>query len=275
VRRPDDPPGATPAEKSTLTKQSKAKLLSHQYLLNGEAWDIVMRTEALIKSHPDLKTSLWGGQNEVSVFVRRPDGIMVKARYDRLKPFGIGDLKSIENEYGKKLEDAALWDIGVRGYDIQCCHYLEVRSQMARLFKAGAVYMVTVNGEIEPAVASSIVQAPACYQLAKECSETAIHRRNKVNGDVAWENDADDDGRYAFIFIFLQKSAPGVWAGIFAPDEDAMRDAWFDIERAMALYAKNIVTVPPGKPWPPSWRLRHISQADLPPFYRKSRWKDQ
>lgn len=276
VRRPDDPKGASAAEKGALTKASNAKLLQGQWQLHGKEWDIVMRTEQLIRSHPDLAQSLSGGQNEVSVFWERPDGVRCKCRFDRLKPHGIGDLKSIENEKRRRLEDAALADIGWYGYDIQAAHYLEGRAQMKALFGAGKVFVVNVHRDIEDAFTSTMPFAGVCCDFAAECAATETHRRIKTPDgqlEVEWSG-GDYDNRYQFIFIFVQKSAPGVWAGVLAVEENILAEAHYDIERAIGVYVKNAAATEPGKPWGPAWRLRHISDGDLPIGYRKNRWKD-
>ena len=270
ARRPDDAPGSSPSEKGALTKQANAAArASNRISLHGDEWLLCERTAGLITAHPDLATALNGGANEVSVIWRRPDGIMCKARFDRLKVHGIGDIKTIENEHKKALPAACRYDVASRRYDMQAEHYLEARAQFRALVRAGLVFMVDVHGQPERAVDSSIVGATSCLTLATECATTSRHERDE-QGTVFWTNgdgEADVEPGYAFQFVFVQKSSPGVWSCTLSPGNDILQVARMHIEEAIATYRNLSRIVSPGKPWPPQWRVEELDPSELPAFW--------
>jgi hypothetical protein len=270
VRRPDDAPGSLPSDKGNLTKQANAAARqSGRISLHGDEWSLCTRTQGLIEAHPDLSSALRGGANEVSVFWRRHDGIMCKARFDRLKAGGVGDLKSIENESHKRLEVACRYDIARRRYDIQAEHYLEARAQLPSLFAAYEVFMIDVHGVIERAVYSN--SAGSNLQLLTECATLSVHKR-LPDGTIKWmshENDAEliDEEGYGFQFLFVQKSSPGVWSCTVYPGNPILDTARDSIERAFKIYRDQQRIVSPGQPWRPTWRVQELAVEELPAFY--------
>lgn len=143
VRRPDDPPGSTPADKGNLTKAAKRDLCGNgESLLHGDVYDAVLQSSVMVKRHPDLATAFTGGFSEVSVFWTRtqPDGIRCKCRFDYLKPRGFGDLKSITNTLGIDFRQACHNALAYNGYLLQGSHYLEGRAQLRGLFEDDAVF---------------------------------------------------------------------------------------------------------------------------------------
>lgn len=143
VRRPDDPEGATPAEKSAITKAAKRDLLRDgQELLAGADYDRIVIAGTMITKDPELQTAFQGGHPEVSLFLTRPDGIRVKCRYDYLKPRGFADLKSITNTMDEDFKECCHKAIGYRLYTLQATHYLEMREQLPALFEQGAYDVV-------------------------------------------------------------------------------------------------------------------------------------
>lgn len=266
VRRPDDIDGATPAEKGALTKRYKAELLSHQFLLHGDEWDLCERTGGLIERHPDLSTVLVGAMREVSVFWMRADGIMCKARYDLLKASGIGDLKSIENQFGKPLDRACLDDFLTFRYDIQAEHYLQGRAQMRGLFARGNVFVMTEQG-IEAAEQSNVADAKQAFRLVEACAATDYHFRNE-DTEVDWFY--GDRPRYGFQFIFVQKSVPGVYSFVLSPGNGYLNDARYDIEVAMAHY-RTAIANGVDKPPPAQWRVHELAHEEAPAWWQYRR----
>ena len=268
VRRPDDPAGSDPTDKALLTKSAKkeAKLTS-RYLLKGDEWDLCERTSDLIERHPDLSTALVGGMNEVSVFWRRTDGIMCKARFDRLKPHGIGDIKSIENESGYPLDYACVNAFLKYRYDVQAEHYLEARSQMRLLVARNAVYTVETEHYGVPPVAREAEAFKPPFQLAIDCANTDYHVRGEDG--VEWFH--GDRPGYAFQFIFVQKSVPGVYSFFLMPENAYLSDARQDIEIAIGSYVDMIRTVGVGNAPLPQWRVRELAYEEAPAWWRYRR----
>jgi len=260
VRRPDDPEGSTGTDKALLTKRAKKELvLDGQTLLKGDEWDLCERTAGLIERHPDLATALVGGMNEVSVFWRRTaDGVMCKARFDRLKPNGVGDIKSIENERGHPLERACIDAFLSYRYDMQAEHYLEARAQMRVLVARHKVFMPEAIHED---------QSLAANELAFRCAETDYH----IRGDNGVEWFHRDRMGYAFQFIFVQKSVPGVFSFVLSPGNGYLDDAHRDIEEAIDSYTEMLREVGPGSAPLPQWRIAELAYEEAPAWWRYRR----
>ena len=265
VRRPDDPPDATPSEKGAVTKEFNRKLAATgdpRKSLHGDEWSLCEETMDIITGHPDLEGTFDSvGANEVSVFWRRPDGIMCKARFDRLTTHGLGDLKSIENERRLRLDIAARNDIASYRIDMQLEHYLEARAQMRHLWPSG-IYTVK-DGRVIPGYPNESVR-----DLVRKCVETSFHWYEK-NGHVRWSDDHLDQGednRYAMVVIFIQKSSPDVWAETFTPGNPMLDLARAHLERAFSIYKTAKIDTRSDPP-PPVWRLREATIEEMPVWY--------
>lgn len=246
VRRPDDPRGSTPPEKGAITKAAKAKLMSHQTLLHGDEWGLIEDTQSLITEHPDLVESLKGGENEVSIFWVADDGrgnkVPLKCRFDRLKPRGIGDIKTIENERQEVLKIAAMRSIKTYRYDIQAQHYLEGRRQMKALTASDRVFLVNVSGGIEKCTDTTILRAPQFMHLCQACAQ---------------------EDEFAFQFIFIQKSFPEVWGCIMSPGHPLLAMARNQIDNTLDLY-RALVSEFGIKRWPQTWALEELAVEEMP-----------
>lgn len=213
VRRPDDPPSATSSEKGKLTKEWNLKLFVGQELLHGEVYDLILDVAAIVNAHPDLKGSFDGAEREVSVFWER-DGIRMKARFDLLKPRGMGDLKSIANEMGDPLDVACDRRFWAHKHYVQGEHYMNGRAAMPALIEQKKVFEF-VNGKqlsVEPNTKRSVL-------LAKLAKET----------------------RYDFIFIYMPKNgARTAWGLVYLQDNEDLRNiARGEIEAALAVYRED------------------------------------
>jgi hypothetical protein len=260
VRRPDDPPNATPSDKGAVTKEFNKKLAASgdpRKSLHGDEWSLCEETMDIITGHPDLEgTFASKGVNEVSVFWRRPDGVMCKARFDRLTVYGLGDLKSIENERRLRLDIAARNDIASYRIDMQLEHYLEARSCMRFLpaFTMKGDYFDKSEGQL--------------LEFASACAGTEFHWREK-DGTVRWSDDhldQGDDDRYAMVVIFIQKSSPDVWAQTFTPGNPMLDLARVHLERAFSIYKTAKIDTRSDPP-PPVWRLREAAIEEMPAWY--------
>ena len=142
VRRPDG--------LARLDAKAKEKYCPNgEVMLDGEDYDRIITAADLIAKHPELAAAFEGGMPEVSVFWPHvmDDGFIVrcKARFDFLKPRGIGDLKSIRNYMGRPFAEACARAIVEWRYDLQAAHYLEGRSAMAGLVADGWSSAITIR----------------------------------------------------------------------------------------------------------------------------------
>jgi hypothetical protein len=242
VRRPDDQPGATSGDKAKVTKAVKARLMAHQTMLATRDYDLAVDTFALIDGHPDLTGTLAGGAREVTVIWERIDKVRCKARFDLLKPEGMADIKSIENETDMPLDVAAHLAIKRQRIDLQIEHYFEGRRALPALVDDGAIFTWS-DHHIERSMSSALPEAEAHFQMACNCV-------------------AERD--YAFLLIFVQKSFPAVWATVFQPGNAKMKQAREVIEQAIGAYKMNLAKHGPDRPWSDSWRLHEYDWANSP-----------
>ncbi len=243
MRRPDDAPGASPSDKSAVTKAAKKNLLSYQTLLHGDDWRIIMDAGKTITEHPDLKDVFDGGDHEVSVFWINDLGIRCKCRFDILKPAGIGDLKSIANQHRDRLDIAAKWAIKRYRYDIQAAHYMEGRRQMPKLFKAGKAFVCTGDGG---AAITELSEARGSMALILDRLQEVVACR-----------------QFAFQFIFISKESPEAWGCTLSPRnpiishaQDQLQNTFQEFCNALELYGT--------KPWPETWRLSELAMEEMP-----------
>jgi hypothetical protein len=196
-RRADDDEGASPADKTAATKAAKKALAPGQSLLSGADYDRVCIAGAMISKHPDLGDAFANGRSEVSVFWER-GGVMRKARFDYLKPRGIGDLKSITNTKGIEFKAACRNSIANYRYDIQAAHYLEARGALPALVSEGLI-----NGD----------------------------------HDAEWIRAVAAAHEYAFVFVFFQADdAPITWSTILSPKNPIIPYARQKIDEAVESY---------------------------------------
>lgn len=230
VRRPDSYNDLSQGDKSAMTKSIKAKLGIGQEMLSAEDYDLCLEAVGMIIDHDDLRKSLTGGENEISVFwVDQHTGVPCKARFDRLKARGIGDLKSIENERGRPLEIAAMYDIKGYRYDMQAAHYLAGARHIPDYMKRGLI-----NGA-----------SPAAKPLLAEAAE---HIR---------------DGDFAYQLIFLQKSFADVWSCVLSPENHLIKVASDHVHWAIESF--NVMIHRHGiKRWAATWKLGELHAEDLP-----------
>jgi hypothetical protein len=239
---PDD--DITPAEKSALTKASKAKLLQGQELLSQEDYDFVLGCKAVVDMDPELQGSLDNGLSEVSVFWTRADGVRCKARFDKLKVAAIGDIKTIANERERPLDQACLLDISTYRYDIPVAHYQEGRRQMASLFEAGKVF---IGDEIEaiPMGPKLSAENKRLIDFIRECA--------------TYKNPS-------FLILFIpKKGAPDAWAVHLAHNNEIALQARTDVEIAIDRYKAAMDKYGTTKRWLPGHVIEELT-IDMLPF---------
>ena len=230
-------------DKSTLTKKAKTKLMEGQELLSQEDYDFVLGCKEVLDIDPDLKGCLDNGLSEVSVFWTRKDGVRCKARLDKLKVRGIGDLKTIANERERPLEQACRLDISTYRYDIPAEHYSEGRRQMAALFAAGAVFF---GDHLEP---------------IREASRRDDDGTTKV---LNFLNQCIEQKTFGFQLVFIpKKGAPDAWSTVLSPGNPILDGARQDIETAIHLYKRAKEKYGTSR-WLPGHTIEELDVANLP-----------
>jgi PDDEXK-like domain of unknown function (DUF3799) len=249
IRRPPDDEGATSAEKSALTKEWNKKLRDGQHLLKSGDWDFVMDCGRLIEAHPDLSKVLSGGLREVSVVWdrvvttgedtddRRPVTARCKARFDLLKPRGIGDLKSIANELDLPLKQACRRAFENHRYGLQAEHYMDGRRQIGALLRAGAVHFMGVVSNDDK---------DATLTLLRQCAA---------------------EKQFAFQIIFIPKNGdPNCASWTLSPGNPILEYERRCIDDALLTYASHLESYGTDR-WPLEDRVEEMAIEELSSFY--------
>jgi PDDEXK-like domain of unknown function (DUF3799) len=250
VRRPEDPSGLSSGQKATATKEYKKSLVPGQILLSAKEYELVESSGAVIAAHPDLRNLFKDSFREVSVFWVNEHGIPCKVRWDILKPRGIGDIKSIANEKGRRFDLACKLAIKQFSYHIQAAHYLEGRRQLARLVGDDKVYVWVSPYETVQLSKNSVgIGAISLDNLRKCAKET----------------------EFAFQFIFVSKSLPEAWACTLSPKppgeekggNDLLTTADDQIYEAFGIYLFQLRRFG-TQPWADDWALHELAMEDMP-----------
>jgi hypothetical protein len=196
-------------------------------ILKRHDFDRIIMASDLITQNPHLATAFSNGYPEVSVFWDRPDGVRCKARFDYLKPRGIGDLKSIRNPLGLDFRDACRRAIANYRYDIQAAHYLEARRQIPQLLD-------NVQGDHDA-------------NWLKQVAET------KEFG-------------FVFVF-FQAEDAPISWACSLSPGNPVLEIGRMAIEHAIERYKDFSQRFAPDEPWTLSEPVEELTVDQLPAYY--------
>jgi hypothetical protein len=93
---------------------------------------------AASQTAPALAGLQSGGLSEVSVFWQQ-DGITMRARFDKLLPSRILDVKTVNPRQGTSFEDACYWQVSAYRYDIQAELYRQAR-RIASTFTARQIH---------------------------------------------------------------------------------------------------------------------------------------
>lgn len=211
----------TAAEKGAATKAANAAAAKlGKVALPADVYDNIVIASAMIAKNPKLATALRNGINEVSIFWREHvaspttgEMIMVpmKARYDCMKPRGIGDLKSITNMHDKPFDRCCIESISNYRYDVQAKHYMNCRPLLADFIKKGRVF-----GDHDPAFLQKVGKSPA----------------------------------WAFQFVFWQaEGAPITYSKVLSPGNPLLELAENVLEKAKANYVDYMERIGPNEMW--------------------------
>ena len=240
MRRPDDVDGASSSDKSAVTKAANAAAEKiGKSSLKGDDYDRTLIAGMMISKNPNLAGAFDGGASEVSVFWDHPriDGLRLKVRFDKLKPRGIGDLKSIANERGREFGMACRNAISDYRYDIQGRHYLEGRAQIPALFKAGAVF------DEEGLV---VTDGPE-FELIDACAA---------------------EKAFAFQWVFFQsQDSPIAMGYVLSPANPICKVAALEIDNALAIWEQFMEQFGPKQMWLLTNPVEELSVDEMPGWF--------
>ncbi len=210
-------------------------------ILKEDDYVRIVRASEAILANPALAPAIAGeGRSEVSVFwTEEVDGVPIrlKARFDRLKPRAVIDLKSTRPTFGRSFDQECRRAIVNYRYDLQAYHYLKARAKFAEHWAAGRVAGLPDNDG----------QAGKAATWARACAEA----------------DA-----YAFVFIFwANDGAPLTWGGSLSPDNPIFEISGRDRDHALRAYARCVKQFEPGQPWLEYDNLGEIFIEDLPAWF--------
>lgn len=201
--------------------------------LKRDEFNRILAASAFIKANSYLRAAFESGMPEVSVFWTEDD-IRYKCRFDYLKMRAISDLKSIRNPLNKPFAQACRDRIATLDYVVSAAHYMQGREQMARLFKAGAVY-----------------GAPDSEQFR------------------SWLLQLTGIKEYAFVFVFWQADGAPVSHGFqISPGNPILQSARQSIAQAISNYRKFMSEFGTDTAWVPSTPLEELDETDLPVWWQ-------
>lgn len=100
----------------------------------------VRHMDALIRNHPELGEPMASGLSEVSVLWTDPTGVKLRARFDKLLPRFVLDLKTFGGDAkGDSTKQQCLGLVAGRSMDVQRFSYAQARAAMADLPVFGAI----------------------------------------------------------------------------------------------------------------------------------------
>lgn len=101
----------------------------------------VRHMAALIRNHPELGPPMGKGLSEVSIFWTNPQGVRLRARFDKLLPAFVVDLKTFGGDAkGRSVTEQCLGLVAQRSMDVQRYLYFMARREMTELISAGHLY---------------------------------------------------------------------------------------------------------------------------------------
>lgn len=242
VRGPDQPADLTPPEKSARTKAAKAEAAKvGKTMLPAVDHDLAAIAAAMITKNPELATVFTGGHSEVSFFWMR-DGVRCKARFDYLKAtvrkdgtvIGIGDLKSVANQYENEFAAECRNHIGRYRYDAQAAHYMDG----ARL-------------------------------IPDAIREGLVHGQNDQMG--AWlERFTHPELRFAWQWVFHQtEGAPITWSYILSPENPILEAGRVVIDAGIRRYQEYMHKFGPNEIWLLIEKPIELPIAEMPAWYAR------
>lgn len=136
------------SEKTASTKASNLRAAALGLsAIKAPTYDRIVIAGAMITKNPKTARAFTGGKSEVT-FIYMKDGVRRKARFDYLKCAtikgrmlcGIGDLKSVANQYENDFEAECYNAIARYRYDAQAAYYLEAAALLPDAIREGCVH---------------------------------------------------------------------------------------------------------------------------------------
>lgn len=110
-------------------------------IISSDADRRVRHMAALIRNHPQLGPPMSKGLSEVSVLWTNDHGVRLRARFDKLLPAFVVDLKTFGGDAkGRSTTDQCLALVAQRSMDVQRFLYFQARMRMADMIAAGALH---------------------------------------------------------------------------------------------------------------------------------------
>lgn len=107
-------------------------------IITDDANRRVRHMAALIQNHPDLGGPMQAGLSEVSVLWTNDQGVKLRARFDKLLPRFVVDLKTYGGDgRGNSTTQECMALVAKRHMDVQRFMYFQARQAMAELLKDG------------------------------------------------------------------------------------------------------------------------------------------
>lgn len=186
-------------------------------MLGPKAYDRVLKSSTIIRSHPDLREALTNGFPEVSIIytVETDQGpVRCKARVDYFKPRAIVDLKSINPMLPVPFKVQCIRSIRKFKYEVQTDQYLEAREEAAKLIRAGKVWVMS----------------------------------GPRPSDEWLQSVVDED--FAFVWIFWASAGPPlVWTAHMSPGNPRLAEARSIIIQARRNYLRFVKQFGLDRPW--------------------------
>ena len=248
MRGPEHEAEMSPAAKGALTKAANREAAERGLiLLPALTYDRIAIVARKLLRNPYLVEAFSGGAGEVSVFWTethvldqtrtddRPYSLPIrkKARLDYLKPRGIGDLKSVANQFELPFARACINAITNYYYHVQAGHYLTARARMPAML---AQEQITVWGEPLP---------------PKALLDGLVREKN-----FAWE------------WVFWQaERAPITWSRVLSPGNPMLEMAQSVIRRAEQNYLRYMQRFGPTELWIEEDKPEELFVEDMPPWF--------
>lgn len=110
-------------------------------IISGDADRRVRHMAELIRRHPELGEPMQSGVSELTVLWTHESGLRLRARFDKLLPRFVVDLKTFGGDTkGATTKEQCLGLVARRHMDVQRYLYTEAREAMTGLIAAGAVH---------------------------------------------------------------------------------------------------------------------------------------
>lgn len=110
-------------------------------ILTEDADRRVRHMAELILNHPELGEPMRGGLSEVAVLWTGIDGTKLRAKFDKLLPRFVVDLKTFGGDAkGRTVKEQCLGLVAQRDMDVQRFLYFQARTAMAGLIEAGHLF---------------------------------------------------------------------------------------------------------------------------------------